>query len=299
MPYDATDPRSTLGRSKAEAKAATDFVPTDYVKFNEVPPDETAPGVKTWYGRGQHMIIAYSEASAGAEFPRVGQADEYVLLLPDREMAVDVATADGVKRVDGFTISILPPGKSTITARVAGRFVRLFTVLSEDLARKCSNAASYATPHPNVAPYQAWPAPAGGYRLRTYSLDVPPQEGRFGRIFRCTTFMVNYLDRQFGPRDATKMSPHIHDDFEQCSLAVEGVFVHHVRFPWTTNMNKWLPDEHEVCGTPSIAVLPPPAIHTTRASAEKNQLVDIFCPPRMDFSEKAGWVLNADEYPMP
>jgi hypothetical protein len=299
--YDTTDPRSALNAApKGAAKAATEFAAAEYAKFYETAPQEDDQNGKTWYARGQNFIIAYTDAKPGATFSRKGQVDEYVVLLHDEPTKVDI-TADAEKKsIGGYTVTFVPPGDSSLTMPNGGRLVRMFTTRSADIAAKCSNATSYATQHPNIPPYESWPVPKDGYKIRSYSLDVPPSPGRFGRIFRCTTFMVNYIDPKKGPRDITKLSPHFHDDFEQCSLALDGAFIHDIRWPWIPDMTKWREDDHEHCGTPSIAVIPPPSIHTTRAvNPGNNQLVDIFCPPRIDFSNTKGWVLNADDYPMP
>ncbi len=298
--YDATDPRAALTQASAAPRQVTAFAGADYLKFYQTPPAEHDPLMRSWYGRGQNFVVAYTQAEAGAVLSRTEQVDEYAILLPDARTEVVVRSGGQTETISGNRIVFVPPGDSRVQVVTGGQVVRIFSHRAADIAMLCANAAAYIAPQPNTTLLQPWPDPVGGLKVRSYSLDVPPSPGRFGRIFRCTTLMINYLDPWDGPRDTAKLSPHHHDDFQQGSLALQGEFVHHLRWPWTPDMNRWRNDDHELCGSPSLAVIPPPSIHTTQAIGKGvNQLVDLFSPPRMDFSCKPGWVLNADDYPMP
>lgn len=294
--YDKSDPRAALAPARS-AKPATGLIAEEQLAtfYNTEPQirDETG---RTWFVRGHNFVLAYSELEPGGTLSRNQQADEYVVLLP-RDSAT-ISAGGVVADVPSNSIAFVPPGSSTVTLPQGGCVVRLFTVRSRDLVAQCPNAAAYDVPRSHIPPFEDWPEPGDGLRLRHYSLDVPKEAGRFGRIFRCTTFMVNMLDPYDGPRDTSKMSPHHHDDFEQCSLVLEGEYTHHLRWPWTTDMADWKPDKAIDVRAPSVLVIPPPVIHTSRATGSgHNAMVDIFCPPRVDFSEKPGWVLNEKDYP--
>lgn len=298
--YDKSDPRSSLGDSGKKKAQPTEFADVKHVKMYELTPRESELGTKTWWMRGQHFYLAYSAAVAGEQFERLGQKDEYVVLMPDPESEAVVSWNGQEHWVKGYSLAIVPAGDSRLTVTKGGRFVRLFSIKNEDLQDLPLNQADYATPDPNVAPFEPWPESVHGPAVRVYSFDVPEQDGRFGRIFRCSTFMVNVLYPYDGPRDPSKLSPHAHDDFEQCSLVLEGEFIHHLRWPWTTDRTKWRPDNHERCGAPSVTIMPAGVIHTSEAvGAGINWLIDIFCPPRLDFSKQPGWILNEEDYPLP
>lgn len=297
--YDKTDPRSALA-GKSAAPAPSRYAPPQYGRFWRDAPQIEDAGGRSWLLRGANFVIAHSEAKAGGRFARAAQTDEYVIILPDAGARATIEAGGETQQATGPCLVMVPPGASVLTAVDGQRLTRLFTTKAQDLVALCPNAAAYDAWPQNIPAFTPWPDPPGGLRIRVYSLDVPKQPGRFGRIFRCTTFMVNFLDAQMGPRDIRKLSPHHHDDFEQCSLALDGGFMHHLRWNWTVDMTAWRDDEHQHFPAPSALVIPPPSIHTSRGlEPGLNQLVDIFCPPRMDFSLQPGWVLNADDYPAP
>src|SRR5690606_10628983 len=168
---DASDPRASLAHARtAGTPQAIRFAGAEYCKFYELPPSESDDVCRTWYARGQNFIVAYSEVKPGANLGRETQPDEYVVLVPDSSMGATIAWDGRTAELPGSSISFVPAGASAVTATKSGRIVRLFTARSEDLARACANARSYATPHPNIPPFEAWPDPTEGYRVRTYSL---------------------------------------------------------------------------------------------------------------------------------
>lgn len=270
--------------------------------YQEAPQRTDADGTRHWITRAANFVVMVSDAKAGARLERENEADESMLLLPPGTSAA-VETGGEAIAAGGDSLTILPPGRSRIEVTAPGTVVRVFSARAEDLAAAAANAASYADGAPEVAPVVPWPNPVGGFRLRHYPLAgraSPDPSPLKMRVFRSTTLMINVFERWTARRDPARLSPHSHADFEQVSLALQGSFVHHLRYPWTPDMTAWREDEHEAYRSPSVLVIPARVIHTTQDTGEGTTwLIDVFGPPRLDFSSRPGFVLNADEYPMP
>lgn len=273
------------------------------VAFHDMAPQIADDGgARTWLVRGGNFVVAVSEVSEGAALARADNADEYMVLVPPGLSATIEAGGETIE-AEGDTLTIVPPGRSSVTAKGTGQVARIFSARADDLAAKACNAAAYADGAPELAPLEAWPDPVGGLRLRNYRLAeyIDPSGPRMQpRVFRSTNLMVNPFPIWTTRRDPKGLSPHSHADFEQASLTMMGRFIHHLRYPWTPNLEEWRPDEHVEIGSPSVTIMPATVIHTTRDIGDgETWLIDIFAPPRLDFSQKPGFVANEDEYPLP
>ena len=300
--YDKSDPRSALA-PKSDARPGTTTMPASYGLFyQDIPVDDDANG-RGWYIRSQNLIVHWIEAKPGATYSRTAQLDESMIILPDDDTPYDMTANGESVQGEGFQLLIVPPGDSKIRLPKGGRVVRLFTTQSPDLNAKCANATAYAEPDPSHPPFKPWPEPPAGYKLRVYDLQRGERApGQMGPIWRCTTLMLSFPPTSRRARDATKLSPHSHDDFDQCSLVFAGNYVHHLRWPWGLNKDDWREDEHAHVGAPSATIIPARVIHTTEAQKpgpDGNRMADIFSPPRLDFSRQTQWVKNSDEYPLP
>ena len=269
--------------------------------YADAPTVQDADGTRHWVTRGANFVVVATQALAGARLSRTSaqQSDEYMLLLPE-QMGASIEASG--QRVDsaGDSLSIVPPGDSTVTVQGAGWVYRIFSKQAQDWLPMAANAQVYAAGTPEVAELVSWPEPVGGYRLRHYKLSEHVRSDSTMRLFRSRNLMVNIFLPSTAPRDIRKMTPHSHADFEQGSLALRGGWIHHMRYPWVPDMTTWREDEHEEIGSPSLIVIPPKAVHTSQSLGETGmRLVDVFAPPRDDFSLKPGLVCNADEYPLP
>jgi hypothetical protein len=298
--YAADDIRSRLATARPTrvVDPATPIRAAQRIEFRDLSPTETAPhGSVTWIARAANLVVAYTDARAGDVFARTAQPDEYAVLLYSDSAPVTVTAGGRTESVAEEAFVVVPPGDSELRVEGDGPLIRVFSAVAPDLCASAVNADAYAKPDERVAPLEPWPDPVGGFTLRVYRLAATPiVEGRFGRIFRTTNLMVNFLAEEPAPRNVHKLSPHHHDDFEQISMAVKGRFVHHIRYPWGPDSTLWRSDDSREIATPSICIIPPPTVHTTQGVGPHQQLIDLFSPPRADFSA-SGWVLNADDYP--
>jgi len=264
---------------------------------------EHAPAIKGktrhWLSRSQNAIVEWAEAGDGAA-PFDAASEHEMMVLPLTTGAA-IQCRDQQVQARARSLCILPPGRFSIRPEGAGALVVLASTRSDVDAGAIVNRATYAQPDPRVAPigapYRRLKAPD---RIEIIELDAvaAPADNPRLKMFQSATLSINWVEYD-GPRDRTTLSPHSHAEFEQCSLAAAGDFIHHLRVNWSRNADLWREDRHLRVPSPSVLVIPVHLVHTTEGVGEgRHLLIDVFSPPRRDFIAK-GWVANARDYEHP
>jgi mannose-6-phosphate isomerase-like protein (cupin superfamily) len=269
-------------------------------KFYDLPPMAIqGDSTPSWISRGANFVVTLTSVKKGDVLCR-NNSDEYVLILPEGHgLTAQVKAGEHHQLVEDDSLTIVPPGPSQIEFLGSGSAVRVFSSDALDLMALAENADHYAIANPDIAPLIAWPDPIGGFKIRYYKLSDYAKGDSNMRVFRTAKLMINPLLKRLVPRDISKLSPHQHTDFEQGSLALSGTYVHHMRYPWGADLRNWHEDQAIEVNSPSLQIIPPKVLHTSRnIGDEPGYLIDIFAPPRVDFTLK-NIVCNANEYPVP
>lgn len=280
-------------------KAPLPVRPWTLTDCRETAPQVDGDGLRSWTVRAANFLAELTEVDGSAVLARADNPDEYVVVVPAGMQTVAQAAGQELAS-DGDALFIVPPGTSRLQFRGKGTVLRVFSSMASDVAARAANHADYIQDLPDVAKPRRWPMPAGGLRLQCHALadHVVPANG-ISRVFRTTNLMLNIMVPYDAPRDPKVLKPHSHGDYEQISVCLQGLFAHHLRTPWAPDSTQWREDAHVTVGSPSTLVIPPRLIHTTQALEAGCWLIDVFGPPRDDFSAMPGFVRNADDFPAP
>ncbi|MGB6615169.1 MAG: hypothetical protein WBE95_13895, partial [Trebonia sp.] len=85
--YHSTDPRTALGPAAAASAVPSPVsYPADYIVFGQCPPAQEDDSGRHWYARGQNFVVGYSDCDGSVTFRRTAQPDEWMLLLPGKDL---------------------------------------------------------------------------------------------------------------------------------------------------------------------------------------------------------------------
>ncbi|MTD59029.1 hypothetical protein [Amycolatopsis pithecellobii] len=292
--YHSSDPRSTLTASAASPAAA--YGRPELVLLHEIEPSvSTERGSHAWYVRTSHLLVGYYELVAGDGLDLMRALGDRTIVVPHDGESVAFSLREGDATVDDAELLVFA-GPGAVRAATDATIIEIAAYVDIAEAPAPVNEADFAHPVPGVRPNVERRVARLNKGVHRYPLGgFPTSDARFGRIFVSSNVMVNVLETEDGPRDPRRLSPHAHDDFEQCSITTRGRYVNHWRTPWTPDLASWENDWHPRYDSPSVAVIPPGVIHTANSvSAGPNQMIDAFAPLRDDFIAK-GWVLNAGD----
>ncbi|MEK8174566.1 hypothetical protein NKH77_52740 [Streptomyces sp. M19] len=164
-------------------------------------------GSRTWSVRGRNFVVAITQLEAGDRLTEHDVPDEYALLVQDD--AVVCVEHDGRAQVTAHSpaLVVVPAGTSTVYAAAPTTVVRVFTARCDEQVRRAANHTAGADPRTAPLPE---PAETGSDGVRVHYLrDIPNEEGRFGRIFRTASLMVNWFPVHEGPAtpNASRRTP--------------------------------------------------------------------------------------------
>ncbi len=249
------------------------------------------------------LRLAYSEAVAGQRFDtdRASPTSTWCCSPPEDASGVAHRGQRSERGRAGRTVVVMPPGRQRDRGGV-GRAGGADLLGPHRGRRRAVPQRGHV--HRARIPTSRRGAVAGSGRRPSHPrLPAGRRAGRAGPLRPHAPLQHDHgqlLPSDDGARDPSKLSPHHHDDFEQISLQLQGSTTSTTcarRGPST--WLHWRDDEHHSRRPGRHDHPAADDAHQPEHERERHQLIDIFCPPRVDFSQRPGWVLNADEYPMP